>query len=1006
MSTIEPPIPPIDADKLLFLALDADLPLALFPVRLEARFLPDNDPTEIVVRVFPDEIHADAHHPALTDTELELAFHYWDWIWRAAEEPTAVAEAREWLAGQLGAHRAVYVAWSTRPEGKTPSTPTPDGTPLKPPLELRKVSHREFGSPGQARLLPAKWVAFVEVEDDRRGPFWATHPVAEELPVTPALVEIEEGADARGFLDAQGLDWTYDLTAAESAGMVIRIPIGELPERPDTGYDRLIVLGVAGGGDHGDAVRDLLDAHRYTRGLEVLPPGTATNATETSPGSASNVSVDALFDKEFERIVDGAAPKARTLDDASDLFIATPADAIAVTLGIVGDTAVDRAAASADPSADLARAANRALWPATWGKYFTDPMRWTSDGAPLLAPEHLDFLRSWFTDYVRTEGPLPTLRVGRLPYGLLPIAELTKRDGDRPVDHLENMLVDLYESWYDEDGSPVLDPDASDVPPSTNEAEQASDVGAIYGATPHIHQLQLRLTDDTYRELSELYSLQVGVVGVLCALVPDDDGTLVTPDELDNHPWYQIFVEHEEDARGARGVDKQIEALRSMRDELDAASGTVQQEIEAYRVIKYIDRFASHGHDGDPDWDRADDFGSGDLLGMVSRQQARVQDAHPYLAPLGAEDALGAEHAPRLYTGAYEMEEPELPVGVLVSAGQDDEAAATLSEELEEFRLAVKTFEDGGDKPSYDVTAPAPLLHHLLQSGVETVSRNHAGALRRGLGRLRRFVDSEGGAAIPVLERLLRGTLGLAMYRVDAWATSLASKRLAEERLKNPTGLQVGAYGWLVDLEPRAGKPSQGFIHAPSLDHATTAAVLRSGFSAFGTSDAGSPLAVDLSSQRVRAAKSLVEGVRTGQELGRLLGARFRETTPRRCARPLYRRRPRRRARGLGSRRAPPDAHRRRATSCAGVHGRHRANGDRSVRASRTRSHRVHIERAARGGGRNRGRPGCSGGCALRTSRPQSDPRGCRRGRSHPRGDRLRGFRSSSHRLPRNTEGR
>ena len=48
-------------------------------------------------------------------------------------------------------------------------------------------------------------------------------------------------------------------------------------------------------------------------------------------------------------------------------------------------------------------------------------------------------------------------------------------------------------------------------------------------------------------------------------------------------------------------------------------------------------------------------------------------------------------------------------------------------------------------------------------------------------------------------------------------------------------------------VQPRSGRASQGHIHAPSLDHATTAAVLRSGWSAFGTAEAGSPLAVDLS---------------------------------------------------------------------------------------------------------------------------------------------------------------
>ena len=51
--------------------------------------------------------------------------------------------------------------------------------------------------------------------------------------------------------------------------------------------------------------------------------------------------------------------------------------------------------------------------------------------------------------------------------------------------------------------------------------------------------------------------------------------------------------------------------------------------------------------------------------------------------------------------------------------------------------------------------------------------------------------------------------------------------------------------------------------------------MLRSGWSAFGTEEGGSPLAVDLSAPRIRAARSLVEGVRSGQELGRLLGERF-----------------------------------------------------------------------------------------------------------------------------------
>ena len=68
------------------------------------------------------------------------------------------------------------------------------------------------------------------------------------------------------------------------------------------------------------------------------------------------------------------------------------------------------------------------------------------------------------------------------------------------------------------------------------------------------------------------------------------------------------------------------------------------------------------------------------------------------------------------------------------------------------------------------------------------------------------------------------------------------------------------------------GAGNGGFVHAPSLSQAATAAVLRSGYlSHSGGADAGL-LAVDLSSDRVRQALYLLAGVQRGQPLGALLG--------------------------------------------------------------------------------------------------------------------------------------
>ena len=67
-----------------------------------------------------------------------------------------------------------------------------------------------------------------------------------------------------------------------------------------------------------------------------------------------------------------------------------------------------------------------------------------------------------------------------------------------------------------------------------------------------------------------------------------------------------------------------------------------------------------------------------------------------------------------------------------------------------------------------------------------------------------------------------------------------------------------------------------GFVHTPSLTQASTVAVLRSGHLAHaGNQTPNGPLAIDLSSERVRLATWLLDGVRQGQPLGALLGYRF-----------------------------------------------------------------------------------------------------------------------------------
>jgi len=90
----------------------------------------------------------------------------------------------------------------------------------------------------------------------------------------------------------------------------------------------------------------------------------------------------------------------------------------------------------------------------------------------------------------------------------------------------------------------------------------------------------------------------------------------------------------------------------------------------------------------------------------------------------------------------------------------------------------------------------------------------------------------------------MQTTIDLASHRLDAWITSFATQRLAALRARQPEGLFIGAYGWVESLHQRGlGTPLQtlppdepeplfaqpgdtGFIHAPSMTQAATAALL------------------------------------------------------------------------------------------------------------------------------------------------------------------------------------
>lgn len=182
-----------------------------------------------------------------------------------------------------------------------------------------------------------------------------------------------------------------------------------------------------------------------------------------------------------------------------------------------------------------------------------------------------------------------------------------------------------------------------------------------------------------------------------------------------------------------------------------------------------------------------------------------------------------------------------------------------------------------------DNTAPTNVLNYY-QNEIQGLR-----ALQEVLNELKTINTAE-------LEKLFAEQMDLASHRLDAWILGLVNQRLDIMRNQQNEGVYLGAYGWLLDLKPGGKRTTQnggnasynvdknrqvpemhdednqGYIMAPSLDHAMTAALLRSGYNAhLGTTDRGA-LEINLSSDRVRQSMFYLEGIRNGQPMGALLG--------------------------------------------------------------------------------------------------------------------------------------
>lgn len=195
---------------------------------------------------------------------------------------------------------------------------------------------------------------------------------------------------------------------------------------------------------------------------------------------------------------------------------------------------------------------------------------------------------------------------------------------------------------------------------------------------------------------------------------------------------------------------------------------------------------------------------------------------------------------------------------------------------------------DAAPQPQFDPAAIADMDIQLsntdLQRGDDSRSDGGFRGFDTDLGNVSGSGGSSGRSGAGSEQGSSGGSQGGETIDLDALRESgqiatregLTDPSVLSPRAQSDPGLYVGGYGFVEDLSADVeGSDDPQYVHAPSEQHATTAAVLRSGYEAHEQDEGENVLAIDLSADRVRAGLRLIRGVRRGQSLAELLGYRF-----------------------------------------------------------------------------------------------------------------------------------
>jgi hypothetical protein len=831
-------------------SIDAATPLLLLPMRIETRFVDASDGSSLLVRIYPDTMSVDAHDPQLGPGEFAAGCAFWDVAWRAGSSQSDAPLRAAWT-GLVRTYRSPRAAWivrqttpsnlSARPAALVANGAAPVPAPVFPSPATRASGWNRAAT---AALLPDAWTVVVQA-----GSATSTYRGTK---ITPGLaVSLDPGAagafPAGSTVDA-GMQWMTDFNAAVTAGMALRIPL-DAPMRK-SGYDALYVYGLRSEPDSSPGLASLFDAHHYTDGFAFVPQGTPTNNTADAPSGWSIDDADAAYAPEIGTIP-AQDPQSDAVRLSSALGFAAPANTF------------DRVANGANEGVRNGADMLTALWPATLG-YFLQQMM-----SPVFSSAQIAAARLWTIENVVPRGPLPALRTGKTPYGVL-LATAVRfyaapavLGASSPEPEFVAFLQKLIPAW-------------------TSSVAAAPRIGS----------------GDPDRDL-------MNVLGMDASSITFDGRDLLGQNFLLN---WQVFTGIEASAR-----DTWFQTLTTLARQAVTTYGSASWNPFllscAFNATQYEIRYPTVTTD--PLSETATLAADASAGTTTIKYIAWLQSAS-YSDVLAENYPSASKTAPtallyKLLRQSILREYADIASQREIADGRLT-AAVALEPELVGVSQAhpAITATDILARPMPD--SPALTWGAFLSQVAATPESPYArlGEMRASFARLASLPTAE-------LDRLLSETLDACSHRLDVWLTGVANAILQRTRVAKPAALHAGGYGFVENVRPavppaavagtelaqisqldalRAPRlpagavlapPQQpapdngGFIYASSYAQASAAAVLRAGYMSHLGTSSEPILSIDLSSHRVKRALWVLDGVRSGQSLSALLGYRFEE---------------------------------------------------------------------------------------------------------------------------------